>query len=101
VLPVSDRFHSRPAHHRAECLEYAGEARTLLGMTDIKTMRWVIAVGVLAVGGCALFPPLPPETPLAVSWRRYQSCVTEYQQALTRCERLRLAYEAQLDRAER
>ena len=52
--------------------------------------------------GCAtLFPPLPPDTPLAVAWRRYQACVKQSQHALVQCQNLRLAYDAQLTKAEK
>lgn len=54
------------------------------------------------MGGCStLFPPLPPDTPLAVAWRRYQACVNQSQHALTQCQTLRLAYDAQLTKAEK
>ena len=66
-------------------------------------MRYFPSVILLAtqLAGCALFPALPPQTPLAVSLRHYQACVAQSQGNLNRCEPARLAYEAQLSRAER
>jgi hypothetical protein len=67
-------------------------------------MRQFLLIAVLAVplAGCAiLFPPLPPDTPLAVAWRKYEACKKQSQHALTQCQNLRLAYEAQLTKAER
>ena len=66
-------------------------------------MRHLPLVILLAaqLAGCALFPPLPPQTPLAVSLRRYQACVAQSQRNLNICEPARLAYEAQLNRAEK
>jgi hypothetical protein len=53
-----------------------------------------------ALGGCAvLFPPLPPNTPLAVAWRNYDACKKQSKHALTDCQNLRLAYDAQLTKA--
>ena len=61
----------------------------------------LIIVLALVAGGCAaLFPPLPPDTPVAVAWRRYQACVNQSQHALAQCQNLRTAYEAQLNRAQ-
>jgi hypothetical protein len=65
--------------------------------------RFTLLFSIAAIlSGCAtLFPPLPPRTPLAVAWRRYQACVSQSEHALTQCQNLRLAYNAQLTRAEK
>ena len=71
-------------------------------MGSVVTMiRFALLIAIISgVSGCAaLFPPLPSETPLAASWHRYQGCVKQSQHALTQCQNLRLAYEAQLTRA--
>jgi hypothetical protein len=53
-----------------------------------------------ALGGCAvLFPPLPPNTPLAAAWRNYDACKKQSKHALTDCQNLRFAYDAQLTKA--
>ena len=53
------------------------------------------------VSGCAWFRPAPPITPLAASWNRYKACVDQSHNATVQCERLRLAYETQLNQASR
>ena len=53
----------------------------------------------LGASGCGIFRQPPPPTPLEVSWNRYQLCVHQARDGTAPCERLRLAYEAQLNRA--
>ena len=53
------------------------------------------------VSGCAWFRRPPPITPLAASWNRYKACVDQSHNATVQCERLRLAYEAQLNQVSR
>jgi len=59
----------------------------------------LIIACVAALGGCGIQWHTPPPTPLEASWNRYQLCVHQSRSATTQCERLRLAYEAQLNRA--
>ncbi len=65
-------------------------------------MRRFIIFAVLgaafALSGCGLLREPPPPTPLEASWNRYQACVHQSRDATLQCERLRLAYEAQLNR---
>jgi hypothetical protein len=61
----------------------------------------LILAAVAALGGCGLLRQPPPPTPLEVSWNRYQLCIHQTREATQQCERLRLAYEAQLNRAPR
>ena len=61
----------------------------------------VIAALAAAVSGCALFRPTPPPTPLEASWNRYQTCIHQPHVVTGQCDRLKLAYEAQLNRAPR
>ena len=58
----------------------------------------VILVAAAALGGCQ--QPEPP-TALQTAWNRYQVCVHHTQNATVQCERLKLAYETQLNRAPR
>jgi hypothetical protein len=66
-------------------------------------MRNLAAVAVLAatVSGCGLFRSPPPPTPLEASWNHYQTCIHQPRAVAANCERLRLAYEAQLNHAPR
>jgi hypothetical protein len=48
-----------------------------------------------ALAGCQ--QPQPP-TALETSWKRYQLCIHQTRNATVQCERLKLAYEAQLNR---
>ena len=66
----------------------------------MKNLALVLA-SALCVSGCGLFRQPPPPTPLESSWNRYQACVHQARNATRQCERLRLAYEAQLNRASR
>ena len=52
----------------------------------------------LCASGCV---QPPPPTALELSWKNYQLCVHEPHAVAARCERLRLAYETQLNRAPR
>ena len=61
--------------------------------------RIVIAACVLVASGCLRKPP--PPTPLEASWNRYQACVHQTRDANVACARLKLAYEAELNRAPR
>jgi len=61
----------------------------------MRNLVFVLAASA-ALGGCQ--QPAPP-TPLQISWNRYQDCVHHTQNATVQCERLKLAYEAQLNRA--
>ena len=51
-----------------------------------------------ALGGC-VHPP--PPTVLESSWNRYQLCVHQSKNSNVECARLKLAYEAQLNRVAR
>jgi len=72
----------------AHAMRYPAAAKTFL----------LHAAVAAALGGCALFRPVPPPTPLEASWNRYQACIHQKNAVAARCERLRLAYEAQLNR---
>jgi hypothetical protein len=61
-------------------------------------MRKFVFVLAAAAALCACQQPAPP-TPLQTSWNRYQDCVHHTKNATVQCERLKLAYEAQLNRA--
>jgi len=70
----------------------------------MKNLAAIAALTVLlaaTLGGCGLFRPTPPPTPLEASWNRYQACIHQPRAVAANCERLRLAYEAQLSRAPR
>ena len=69
----------------------------------VPAVKNFVAVAALAaaLGGCGLLRKPPPPTPLEVSWNRYELCVHRLRDATTQCERLRLAYETQLNRAPR
>ena len=66
-------------------------------------MRRITGAILIAFGasGCALFRPPPPPTQLEAAWNRYQACIHQVRDATVQCERLRLAYEAQLNRVSR
>jgi len=61
-------------------------------------MRNLIFVLAAAAVLCGCQQPEPP-TALETSWKRYQDCVHHTKNATVECERLKLAYEAQLNRA--
>ncbi len=61
--------------------------------------RFAFVLALAAVlGGCGIHWHDPPPTPLEASWTRYQACVHQSKNATVQCERLKLAYEAQLNR---
>jgi len=60
----------------------------------------VLFVMVTIVAGCDVFPPIVPETPLSLSWHRYEACVRQSKNSATQCQNLKVAYEAQLNRAQ-
>ena len=63
-------------------------------------MKKLIVIASLTVGMSGCLQP-PPPTPLETSWKNYQTCVHQSHNANTQCARLKLAYEAQLNRAPR
>ena len=64
----------------------------------VRAMKKLIVIAGLSLGVSGCLQP-PPPTPLETSWNRYQTCVHQTRNANVACARLKLAYEAELNRA--